>query len=750
MYVKHDLIKPKSIEYREYQVSIAISALKQSTLVVLPTGMGKTVIALLVIAEKLKRNEGKVLFLAPTKPLVSQHASFLREFLLIDKEKIAQFTGEVSPLKRKLQWEKSLVIVSTPQVIENDLVSGKLNLSDVCLIVFDEAHRAVGEYSYVFVSKMYKKQREDRLVLGITASPGSEIEKILEICKNLGIKNIEIRTSYDPDVRPYVHDIHLIWKKVELPEDFRRIIDLLEDALRDRLEALKEEGLVDTSSPSRIAKKKLIDAQAIIQKALKEGKEKYFHYASLQNEALKLYHAVELLKTQGVSAAKRFFEKIKQEAKSKGGSRASKNLMKDQRVLDAIARLNTIKVEHPKINVVVDVVKKQFEAKPDSRVIVFTHYRDTAIEVERELNLHDIIRAKRFVGQATRGEEKGMSQKEQAEVIKKFREGIYNTLIATSVAEEGIDIPSTDMVVFYEPVPSEIRTIQRRGRTARKRAGKVVVLIAKNTPDEGYYWSSLRKEKRMRRELEYLRKEIKKKMEKYGKVDLFSEQKKLTDFKDCEKEEFRIVVDSRECRSQVVKELNEKGIRIEIKNLPVADYVISNRVAIERKSVDDFLESMISGKLFRQLAELKQNYPKPVLLIEGDDIFGRRNISHTSILGSLASIILDYGIPILNTKNHKETADLLTVMLKREQREEKREVALRGDKRTMSIEERQRYILEGLPNVSAVLAKRLLKHFKTIRNIANAEEEDLFQVDGIGKVTAKEIVEIFTRPYTEP
>ncbi|RLF38248.1 MAG: hypothetical protein DRN00_00190 [Thermoplasmata archaeon] len=750
MYVKHDLIKPKSIEYREYQVSIAISALKQSTLVVLPTGMGKTVIALLVIAEKLKRNEGKVLFLAPTKPLVSQHASFLREFLLIDKEKIAQFTGEVSPLKRKLQWEKSLVIVSTPQVIENDLVSGKLDLSDVCLIVFDEAHRAVGEYSYVFVSKMYKKQREDRLVLGITASPGSEIEKILEICKNLGIKNIEIRTSYDPDVRPYVHDIDLIWKKVELPEDFRRIIELLEDALRDRLEALKEEGLVDTSSPSRIAKKKLIDAQTIIQKALKEGKEKYFNYASLQNEALKLYHAIELLKTQGVSAAKRFFEKIKEEAKSKGGSRASKNLMKDQRVLDAIARLNTIKVEHPKINVVVDVVKKQFEAKPDSRVIVFTHYRDTAIEVEKELNLHDIIRAKRFVGQATRGEEKGMSQKEQAEVIKKFREGIYNTLIATSVAEEGIDIPSTDMVVFYEPVPSEIRTIQRRGRTARKRAGKVVVLIAKNTPDEGYYWSSLRKEKRMRRELEYLRREIKKRMEKYGKVDLFSEQKKLTDFKDCEREEFMIVVDSRECRSQVVKELNEKGIRTKIKNLPVADYVISNRVAIERKSVDDFLESMISGKLFRQLAELKQNYPKPVLVIEGDDIFGRRNISHTSILGSLASIILDYGIPILNTKNHKETADLLTVMLKREQKEEKREVALRGDKRTMSIEERQRYILEGLPNVSAVLAKRLLKHFKTIRNIANAEEEDLFQVDGIGKVTAKEIVEIFTRPYTEP
>ncbi|KAA0004756.1 MAG: DEAD/DEAH box helicase, partial [Thermoplasmata archaeon] len=115
VYLKHDFIKPDSIEYREYQVNIAKTCLESNTLVVLPTGLGKTVIA------SLLSRKCKILFLAPTKPLVNQHTAFLKQFLTLDEDEIVIFTGEISPDKRTKLWKETRIIVSTPQVIENDL-----------------------------------------------------------------------------------------------------------------------------------------------------------------------------------------------------------------------------------------------------------------------------------------------------------------------------------------------------------------------------------------------------------------------------------------------------------------------------------------------------------------------------------------------------------------------------------------------------------------------------------------------------
>ncbi len=759
MFVKHELIKPKTIEHRSYQVSIAESALNKNTLVVLPTGMGKTVIALLVVAETLKRKGGKILFLAPTKPLVIQHSNFLKTYLEIEDQEIVSFSGEIPPAKREDLWKRSRVIVATPQVVENDILSNRIDLSDVSLIIFDEAHRAVGAYSYVFIAENYRKKKPDGLILGITASPGSEIDKILEVCKNLGIENIEIRSKDDPDVKPYVQEIEISWKKIELPHEFLRIINLLREALSQRLKALKEAGALESSSVSRISRKKLLEVQERIQRSIREGKvsNTLFTLASLQNEALKIYHALELLQTQGSTALKRFFEKLQAEAKSKGGSKASKVLMKDPLIIEAIAYTKDLKIDHPKIEETVKIVKEEFERNPDSRVIVFTNYRDTSIKVEESLKSQPGIRPIRFVGQSARGEDKGLSQKKQAEILEKFRKGEYNTLIATSVAEEGIDIPSTDLVVFYEPIPSEIRTIQRRGRTGRKRAGRVVILVAKGTPDEGYYWSALKKEKRMRRELEILRRKLKRRLEKESIV-LSSSQKRLTDYVEgenktegnrCEGKNLSITADVRECRTQVVKELSSRGIDVSLEQLDVGDYVISDRICIERKSSKDFVDSMISGNLFRQLANLKNSFEIPILIVEGKDIFTSRNVNPSSIYGCLASIAVDYKIPILFSKDQKETADLILAIAKREQREGKKDLPIRGGKKPMTLSERQQYIVEGLPNVSTVLAKRLLNHFRTIRNIANADEAELFSVEGIGRSIAREIFEVFNKPYEE-
>ena len=753
MYIKHEFIKSDSLEHREYQHNIANSAVKASTLVVLPTGLGKTIVALLVLAKELKKKNNKILFLSPTKPLVNQHAQFLKKVLTID-DSVVVFTGEVSPAKRKEMWDNSRIIVSTPQVIENDLISKRIDLKNISLIIYDEVHRAAGNYSYVFVSDIYGKQRNERLSLGMTASPGNNISKILEVCKNLEISNIEIRTKYDPDVKPYVHDLKITWKEVDLPKEFSYALQLLRKALSDRLKVLKEIGVVESSSLSLINRTKLLDIQKRIQEELRSSPtppKPLFKAASAQNAAMKLYHAIELMQTQGVNALRNYFQRMGNEALSKSGSKASRDILKDSNVLEALAYAKSLDIEHPKIPEIVKIVKEQFNIKKDSKIIIFTHYRDTSLYVLEQLERIDNVRPVRFVGQASKGEDKGLTQKEQIEIIRKFKEDVFNVLIATSVAEEGLDIPSTDLVVFYEPVPSEIRTIQRRGRTARKMPGKVIILITKGTPDVGYYWSSRRKERMMRSELEVLRSSLNKKFEDatsfYEGMIIKDNQKKLDEYSTTKN--IKIIVDNREYRSNVIRFLSGKDVEIESQQLDVGDYVLSSRIGVERKKVDDFLKSLIEGKLFFQMRKVRDAYSRPVLILEGEGLLTKRNISHNAIFGSLVSIIVDFGIPIITTKSAHETADLLYVMANREQKEGNRAVAIRGEKWSMSIPEQQQFIMEGLPNISAVLAKRLLQNFGSIKAVVNASEEELCTVQGIGKNIAAEIVEILNSEYMQ-
>lgn len=724
-----------------------------STLVVLPTGMGKTIIALLVIANELSKDNNNILFLAPTKPLVNQHAQFLHNVLTIENA-IAVFTGEVPPDKRIDLWKTKRIIVSTPQVIENDLISRRYDLSKTTRVIFDEAHRAVGHYSYVFIEEMYKKQRNERLSLGMTASPGDNLSEILEVCKNLEITNIEIRTKTDPDVRPYVHDLDIKWKEIPLPSEFSYTLQLLKKALAERLSILKKLGVLDTASVAQINRKKLLDVQQKIQEALRANpapSQTLFKAASVQNAAMKLAHAIELLQTQGVHALINYFSRISSEAGSKGGSKAARDIMKDSNVLEAIAYGRSLTIEHPKIQEIVTIVRDQLSNKNESKIIVFTHYRETSQFVLKQLEKIPIARPVRFIGQAGKENDKGLTQKEQIEIIRRFKEGEYNVLIATSVAEEGLDIPSTDLVVFYEPVPSEIRTIQRKGRTARKMAGKVIILIAKGTPDEAYYWSSRQKERRMHSELEVLRNALQKKLRDPVSIYQTSlnkeNQTKLEEYS--KKISIKIIVDHRESRSPVMRFLSQKDIIVEPQQLDVGDYVLSSRIGIERKTVDDFLNSLIDGKLFVQMKNLRAAYSRPLLIVEGDGLLTKRNISHNAIFGSFVSIIVDFGIPIITTHSSQETADFLTVMAQREQRIGNKTVAIRGEKTARSIAEQQQFLVEGLPNVSSVLAQRLLQHFGSIRALANASEEDLCQIQGIGINIASDILKILNAEYLQ-
>ncbi len=504
--VTHELLRRGTVEERAYQVNIARACLERSTLVVLPTGMGKTVIAAMVIAEILRRKGGKVLFLAPTKPLVEQHAASLRKVLVVDR--IALFTGEAtSPEERELLWRENKIVVSTPQVIRNDVRAERISLDEVSLVVFDEAHRAVGDYAYVDVAAAYKEV-PGRLVLGMTASPGSSAEKILEVCGNLGITAVEIRTEYDPDVVPYLHGLEVQRIPVEAPDVSKEIHMRLQVVLEEQVERLKKIGFL--AGKPKVSLKDLLAAGDEARKRLDSGVRDGRLYGAMtaQAIAMKANHAMELAETQGLGSLRTYFDKMEAETKSK----ADVQFLKHAKVQEAIKLARESDVEHPKLAKTGWVVREQFMKKPDSKVIVFAHYRETADRVTQELARIPGLRPVRFVGQASHGNDIGLSQKEQVEILEKFKAGEVNVIVATSIGEEGLDIPQVDLVVFYEPVPSEIRTIQRRGRTGRSAAGRVVMLVTTDTRDEAYFYSARRKERKMHQELDRLRKELRQKI----------------------------------------------------------------------------------------------------------------------------------------------------------------------------------------------------------------------------------------------
>lgn len=729
MFVSHPLIKENSIESRLYQGVIAGNATKRNTLVVAPTALGKTVIAVLLAAHRLKNIRGKVLMISTTKPLVNQHVSSFKAFLNVPEEDVQVFTGSTPPSDRKEIWERTRIICATPQVIENDLIAGRYSIEDVSLIIFDEAHRTTGEYPYAFIAKKYVEVAKHPLILALTASPGADEARIREVCENLFIENIEVRTESDPDVNPYVKGIKVEWVKVDLPDAFSNIKRYLESVLKERLTTLKNMGFVKSKSVS-ISKKELLMLRGKIQlKISREGGVPEL-YSGVSNIAacITLVHAIELLETQGLDTLQKYFERLKKQS-----SKAARGLLKDSDFMEATLLTKQLSpdIQHPKLTALMGIMEK---APKDRKTIIFCQYRDSAQKIVERLSEVEGITPVRFVGQASKDADKGLSQKKQLEILQDFRDGRCNVLVATSVAEEGLDIPKVDLVVFYEPIPSEIRTIQRRGRTGRSRAGRVIVLMTKKTRDEWFYWSGFRKEKRMRNVLKTLK-------DSHYKPRVEEVQKELKEFF-----EHSIVVDSRELSSTVPRELLELGIISKPKMLDIGDYVISERVCVERKTAEDFVGSMVDGRLMDQMQKLK-SYPRPCLVLEGEGLYSKRDVHPNAIRGALASIVIDFGVPIIFTRDEKDTAAIISAMIKRELQEGKREIQIRSDKRVSSLKEQQESIVAGLPNVNIVLARRLLEEFVTVRKIFNAASADLEKVQGIGRKTAEEITDVLEGRY---
>ncbi|MCX6707251.1 MAG: DEAD/DEAH box helicase, partial [Candidatus Woesearchaeota archaeon] len=294
----------KDFKPRLYQETILNTCNNGNTLVVLPTGMGKTGVALMLASQRLANfPKSKIMFLAPTRPLVEQHMATFMKHSDIKQEDMAVFTGFVSPEKRAELWKGARIVFTTPQGLENDIISDRISLEDVSLMIFDEAHRAVGDYAYNFIAKRYNKKARYPKILGLTASPGSDEEAIKEVCSNLFIDNVEIRSEDDPDGKPYIQDVDIEWVKVELPESFRVIQRFLADCYSSKIKEIRSLGYLDHEKSRFIGKTGLLELQGKLHSEISKGNKDFniLKSVSLAAEAMKVQHALELLETQGIT-----------------------------------------------------------------------------------------------------------------------------------------------------------------------------------------------------------------------------------------------------------------------------------------------------------------------------------------------------------------------------------------------------------------------------------------------------------------
>jgi Fanconi anemia group M protein len=806
-HVERPLVVEGLLERRDYQLRLAETAAADHALVCLPTGLGKTAVSLLVTAERLAEAGGTSLLLAPTKPLVQQHAAFYREALEVPDDEVVVFTGDVRPDDRADLWEEARVVCATPQVVENDLVGNRVSLSNVTHCTFDECHRATGEYAYNYIADRYHADADEPLVTGMSASPGGDKEEILRVCDNLGLADVAVMTEDDADVEAHTHHTAVEWEHVELPETVLEIRDALDDVIADRLESLRELGVTNSTDPT-LSQSQLNAIRAKLQELIDNGDSDGYSGMSAHAEIMKLRRAVELVETQSVESLRRYFERQRDAANSSSASKASQRFVSEPRVTEAMRRAESFEDLHPKFRRARILLAQTLGVEGGERVIVFTESRDTAETLTDFLGEH--FETRRFVGQGDREGSDGMTQTEQKETLESFRNGEFEVLVSTSVAEEGLDVPDVDLVLFYEPVPKGIRSIQRKGRTGRASEGRVVVLLAEDTRDEAFFWMSRNEEKKMEEELRKLKNiegEIEAEIAEQAGLAEFegagegdggvegkddSEpgdatdtdvqtddgapsdadgQAGLTEFagetaagRDDDADDpdgtvaeaapdgetVEVVADQRELDSHIARDLSTReGIETRLETLAVGDYVLSDRVVVERKSVEDFLDTLVGGdrSMFEQVGDAARFYARPVVILEGERLYETRNVHPNAVRGALASLAVDFGASVLRTADPEETADLLEVVARREQEADDREVSVHGEKGGKTLTERQEYVVSSVAEVGPVTARALLEHFGSVEAVMTADEAALREVDGVGEVTAGRIREVTGSDY---
>ena len=809
----HPRLVPGAVEARAYQVEAVATALAGPTLLVLPTGLGKTAIEWAVVAERLRAVGGRAILLAPTNVLVDQHRRMLGSVLTgVEDGRLVALTGSVAPAKRGAVWSSAEVVVATPQVMRNDVVAGRLDLRDVSVMIADEAHHARGAEAMAQVGEQYRAAARNPLILAATASPGADADAIEELCRRLELQRIHARQADDALVAPHAVGLDVHEVRVEVPERLREMAAPLEDWLDSIVSRLKRLGWY-TRQGQHVTTAGLQQSFGHIQVAIKAGDARGYQAAKQAADGQRLLNLIGGLLSQGVAATRESLERMA--AAAQAGEARVVRFMSDPRMVSIVEGLQPMPEIHPKVAEVRRLVLEQLRRQPDSRVMVFATFRDTGSELVAAMSDMPEVRAERFVGQSRRGTDEGLSQTEQLAVLDSFRSGERNVLVATSVGEEGLDVPAADRVILYEPVGSEIRTIQRRGRTGRHREGEVFVLLARGTRDEGARAAAKAKEGRMRGQLEkvsgrlgrwsgvgpevaleafgiqpeqgevqpaagWLVRETERLLalaegaEDPGRLDppaadpppwaaptgdeetvdpqeragvgrqALSAQRLRPDGQTglegfaaareraaeaalptearpqrsdpvdddgldviapglaaaservavgaavqatvslveegaagsttlpspaprTTEGKVLVDVDHRELASAVAASLRLQDVELQSTTLQHGDYRIGERVLIERKTARDFVASLLDGRLLEQASRLVAASPRAILLVEGAELFSQRSVHPNALMGAMACLVIEFGLPVITTANGQETARFIAVAARREE-----------------------------------------------------------------------------------
>ncbi|XP_032577543.1 Fanconi anemia group M protein [Drosophila sechellia] len=497
-------IYPNNLPLRSYQQTIVQSALFKNTLVVLPTGLGKTFIAAVVMYNFYRwYPKGKIVFMAPTRPLVSQQIHASQKIMPFPSEDTVQLTGQLPRPKRAELWASKRVFFATPQVVHSDMLEAdggsSFPFGSIKLIVVDEAHRAKGRYAYTQVADCLMARNRHFRMLALSATPGRTMEDVAAVCRNLYISNLQVRWDTSIDVQPYIHRRTIrtivVSLKERIKEPRERLLQIIEPYLRQLTEAEIFKGNKGTVSRNSL----LFEQKSFVERSA-QGQRHPDHNIIMSNFAMciSMYHSLDLMERHGLRVFVNNFDADEDGREKFVLARDGnlRNLVEQVRQelganpLDYTTHAMTngevpplpsnLDFGHAKYEKLRQVLVQHFQANPDSRAIVFCEYRESVMLIHRLLLQHrPVLRPRCFVGQgSTVGASYALTQKQQLQIMTDFRSGTSNVLVATSIGEEGLDVGEVEMIVCFDICSTNpTRFIQRIGRTGRKKNGEVVMLV---------------------------------------------------------------------------------------------------------------------------------------------------------------------------------------------------------------------------------------------------------------------------------
>ena len=472
---------PVDVPRRNYQFEIVQQCLKQNTLVCLPTGSGKTFIASVVIMNFYRWfPKGIIIFCAPTRTLVDQQVVSCNQFTTIPQSEVTIFTGSTTQIERKTIWEDFRVIYATPQTIQFQLEKGKLDPTKICLIVFDEAHHARAKHPYcVIVRKIAERNGQFRIV-GLSATPGTDQKTVQAIIFNLMISKIMYKDDTDLDIQQYKHSTEVEIITVPVDIEASSCLDLINRLIAKVIEPIK--AIFPTADPQFITKGSVFGTMEKIKRG--EKSKNFYLQMNILGLAMSLTSIKERITLYGTRCLEQCFNTLEK----KKDTKEKLKMMSSQEFVDFKKLCHRARTTvSPKLARLTIILEDFFREKPESRCIVFVNLREVATDIEKHLKNVPSCKVKVFTGKNSSLTE-GQSERTQQAVVNLFKKGKFNVIVATCVAEEGLDIGEVDLIICYDVQKSPLRTVQRMGRTGRKREGKVIFLVS-----EGYEEQQLKK-----------------------------------------------------------------------------------------------------------------------------------------------------------------------------------------------------------------------------------------------------------------